>query len=555
MKFKDCVQYLKENFEDISTDHIEEEVNQFLHKKNERKCKPEEVEAEINDNEFIELLQVLANWRDQEVGKKNEELKINQESDMLYTGSREELIESHMTSDDKGRIDISDSEVVMKLENPSEEVIEIVHETGRGMYNTGESEEEQENVQIEIISNIEQGEGRGIEEMYCTKELRKEGNIETERRIKINAEKEMGKQKESNKKQKSKKRNLQISVKRFSEALFKQSLLSHEDMQDLCQKKNFFLIDQIIVKDLSYVLEKVIVQLFEYYRENTMATDQQLAHFQNFFRIVYTLINNIFVHPNDEKYRTIRFSNTQVRKYFAMNNKILNLLESLFALLNFNINYKMSPSSECVTEEQEHLMNIKDKQRESNKNMKNSLMWKYEQFMGTKENMLFDLVLEMLRAITNTIPQDKVKRNGEVPRRIVMVESKRGGPISNRPGAGTAARAGTITALPSTRNTRSNRNIEAFNKEEKGRKEIIEIRKLYDERYKMEKNLNNNINNNNKGDNNKRPAKPKENRISKNIEKQVKPKSSYNAESSSDESDVEDKKKQVWLNNILNADT
>ncbi|GAW83463.1 hypothetical protein, conserved [Plasmodium gonderi] len=263
------------------------------------------------------------------------------------------------------------------------------------------------------------------------------------------------------------------------EVLFRKSLLENDNIKRNISSKNFYIIGEDMLVNITIILDRIISELINHYRNKQFDATDQEEHFENFFKVLYKLLSNISYNSKEEKYKIIKFSNHQIKTSFSTNYEIFNLIKLLFEILNFNTSYCDSK----VIMEYEGTNSIPNEIIEN-------MVWKFENIFSDKESILFEFVLSCVNIIMNmtnkkvprirmsnekmvssdykteqqTIPENEIsKKYFEDPKKCLEKLSNNISPINNK-----------ILV------------IHEKNKQEK--QALSDIRKLHNEKYAVHKN-------------------------------------------------------------------
>ncbi|CXJ17207.1 conserved Plasmodium protein, unknown function [Plasmodium berghei] len=197
------------------------------------------------------------------------------------------------------------------------------------------------------------------------------------------------------------------------ELISKKSLLENDKIKKNISSKNFYIIDEDVLVNITMIFDKIILKLIYFYKKNNFDNDKQIEHFHNFFKVLYKLLSNISYHPKDTKYKTIKMCNNQIKRTFLTNDDIFNLVKLLFEILNFNTNC-FNSDTEIVNEQNKDSMIKTDKNSEDNSNkIINNGMWKFENEFSDLESILFEFVLSSINIIMGMINKKIHSSNNE----------------------------------------------------------------------------------------------------------------------------------------------
>ncbi|CAA9990866.1 conserved Plasmodium protein, unknown function [Plasmodium knowlesi strain H] len=182
------------------------------------------------------------------------------------------------------------------------------------------------------------------------------------------------------------------------EVIFRKSLLENDNIKRNISSKNFYIIGEDMLVNITIILDRVISELINHYRIKKLAPSEQEQHFENYFKVVYKLLTNISYNSKEEKYKIIKFTNTQIRTSFLTNCEIFNLTKLLFEILNFNTSssYGLAisfPSQESIARPEEMGKDI------ASSSCYVDIVWKFEEPFSDKESILFEFVLTCVNII------------------------------------------------------------------------------------------------------------------------------------------------------------
>ncbi|KMZ84345.1 hypothetical protein PVBG_00125 [Plasmodium vivax Brazil I] len=191
------------------------------------------------------------------------------------------------------------------------------------------------------------------------------------------------------------------------EVLFRKSLLENDNIKRNISSKNFYIIGEDMLVNITIILDRVISELIKHYRVKKMVPSEQEQHFEGFFKVLYKLLSNISYNSKEEKYKIIKFSNSQIKTSFLTNCEIFNLTKLLFEILNFNTRSYGGGISHLSEDS-----NVRPEQM--GEDIASSpyyvdMIWKFEESFSDKESILFEFVLTSVNIIMNMI-------NKKVPR-------------------------------------------------------------------------------------------------------------------------------------------
>ncbi|VWU48906.1 conserved protein, unknown function [Hepatocystis sp. ex Piliocolobus tephrosceles] len=199
------------------------------------------------------------------------------------------------------------------------------------------------------------------------------------------------------------------------ENLFDKSLLNNEDIQKNISSKNFYIIGEDILINITLIIDKLILELIDYYNKNKIIKHDEVIHFQSFWKILCKLLSNIYYYPHEKKYKIIKFSNNVIKDTFLINVKIFNLLKLLFEILNFNTEYGTNNEINGYTNNLTSSINDSKNNfhhTTNNINIDNNYekqIWKFENVLTDKESILFEFVLSSVHIVMNIINENKKK--------------------------------------------------------------------------------------------------------------------------------------------------
>ncbi|SCM24889.1 conserved Plasmodium protein, unknown function [Plasmodium chabaudi adami] len=196
------------------------------------------------------------------------------------------------------------------------------------------------------------------------------------------------------------------------ELISKKSLLENDKIKKNITSKNFYIIDEDMLANIIMIFDKIILKLLQFYKKNNFDSDKQIEHFHNFFKILYKLLSNISYHPKDEKYKTIKMCNNQIKKTFLTSDDIFNLVKLLFEILNFNTNY-FNSDTEIVNEQSQENATKTDNNKDGNNKIIDNEVWKFENEFSDVEAILFEFVLSSINIIMAMINKKIHSSNNE----------------------------------------------------------------------------------------------------------------------------------------------
>ncbi|EUD68946.1 hypothetical protein C922_00637 [Plasmodium inui San Antonio 1] len=192
------------------------------------------------------------------------------------------------------------------------------------------------------------------------------------------------------------------------EVLFRKSLLENDNIKRNISSKNFYIIGEDMLINITIILDRLISELISHYRVKKVVPSEQEQHFENFFNVLYKLLSNISYNSKEEKYKIIKFSNSQIKTSFLTNFEIFNLTKLLFEILNFNTSsygVGISLPSEDPNARPEQM----GEDIIASSPYYVDMIWKFEDPFTDKESILFEFVLTSINIIMIMI-------NKKVPR-------------------------------------------------------------------------------------------------------------------------------------------
>ncbi|CRH02509.1 conserved Plasmodium protein, unknown function [Plasmodium relictum] len=488
MNFEKCVQFLKENFENIEIQKIEEEVNLYLIKKFETCENLNELNYEIDDNSLIELMEILSKFGNKKgnlsnfsTKRENKEKSFNEYLLNSFDNIKNEedssaeygkfLNEEEQFCIDNQSILLKDNCYDSTTENNNEQNIEISHNINEKINYKNIKKIDNNNNSVIKENNYENMMDIMFSDSINMQKKDKSNNSEEEEKNQFIKNKENGNINKSLRKEAAEKKNTTIL-----EILFSKSLLDNENIKQNIYAKKFYIINEDMFINIILILDRIILQLIVYYKEKKIEIEEQNSHFERFFNILYILLSNISFYSNEEKYRTIKLSNSKVKNYFLINSDIFNLVKLLFEILNFNTSYSNNLNKEDFQKLDVEIINPESC----------NLIWKFEKTFTDKDSILFEFVLSSIKIIMSIINKIASKKwitieegesinkmhmisKNENDRRLFLEQKKELEKISNR-----------STPI-------NNKILQIHQKNKEEQQAINDIRKLHNERYKEHK--------------------------------------------------------------------
>ncbi|CRG97649.1 conserved Plasmodium protein, unknown function [Plasmodium gallinaceum] len=513
MNFEKCVQFLKENFQNIEINKIEEEVNFYLIKKFETREDPNESNYEIDDNSLIELMEILSNLGNGKgdianISEKrgNEEKIYNEYVLDNYDKIQNEkyssceysniLNKGAQFNNDSQNDSLKDDSYDIIIENSNHEVNKEIsnNEKEKNNHKTAETRNNNNSninaVEINNNNNNVVLKGDNCENMTdiifsdnINFQKKEDDNNKEGEKIKFINIKEKDNiieplQNEVVENNNSEKKNIT-----FLEILFNKSLLENENIKKNIYAKNFYIVGEDMLINIILILDRIILQLIIYYKEKKLEMDEQNSHFQSFFKILYKLLSNIIFHSNEEKYRTIKLSNSQVKSSFLINADIFNLIKLLFEILNFNTNY-----SNNLNKEDYKKLDVEFVSSEYS-----NLIWKFEDTFNDKESILFEFVLSSIKIIMGMLNKNTVNKWNNIEKSESNNKTQMINKNENYSKLCTDQKK-ELEKLSNKTTPINSKLLQIHQKNKEGEQAINDIRKLHNERYKEHKVYENNEN-------------------------------------------------------------
>ncbi|ETW37133.1 hypothetical protein PFTANZ_02141 [Plasmodium falciparum Tanzania (2000708)] len=267
----------------------------------------------------------------------------------------------------------------------------------------------------------------------------------------------------------------------FLEIQFKKSLLENENIKRNISAKNFYIIEEDMLINITIILDRIIEQLIIYYKEKDIDIDEQIVHFQNVFKVLYKLLSNISFHPNEEKYKTIKLRNIQVKNTFLINDDIYNLIKLLFDILNFNTDYSyIKLGQDYVNKINVDIINNSEC---------TEFLWKFHKEFNDKDAILFEYVLSSVKIIMNSLNKDITYKYSNS---IEKNETKKNYQLNidkyNKTDNLIQDQKRSLENLSNIANLSLNNKINIINQKKKEQQQALsDIRKIHNERYKVHK--------------------------------------------------------------------
>ncbi|SOV22217.1 conserved Plasmodium protein, unknown function [Plasmodium sp. DRC-Itaito] len=282
----------------------------------------------------------------------------------------------------------------------------------------------------------------------------------------------------------------------FLEIQFRKSLLENENIKRNISAKNFYIIEEDMLINITIILDRIIEQLIIYYKKKHIDIEEQNVHFQNVFKVLYKLLSNISFHPNEEKFKTIKLRNIQVKNTFLINDEIYNLIKLLFDILNFNTDYNYS----ILGQEYVNKINVDI----INNSECTEFLWKFQKKFDDKDAILFEYVLSSVKIIMNSLNKDiTYKYSNSMEKNETKNNNQLNVDKYNRTDNLIQDQKRSLENLSNIANLSLNNKINIINQKKKEEQQALsDIRKIHNERYKVHK-IHGDDNNTNLTDKNK----------------------------------------------------
>ncbi|ANQ09550.1 Uncharacterized protein PCOAH_00039860 [Plasmodium coatneyi] len=443
MKFEECIQLLREKFPHVDPKRIEDETKLYLIKKAETCHQQEERNCQIDDNSVEELIRIFY----AECGDKKEEHNSSKHSAV----SSESRVHVGLKKDQPidtahGRPHPSNAKLAEKdptrsnqAHDPGIRNVDKFNRRGKDQFLRGTSEGSSNELKktgtggkkgAKKASGVDTTNGQqdGKEKNNKNGAANKVKNGEESCKAKgaSNSQTSDAEKREdslTNETQKEKIAGMcaspvgkDISEKvntletpnsantpsaTLFEVLFRKSLLENDNIKRNISSKNFYIIGEDILVNITIILDRVISELINHYRVKKMVPSEQEQHFENFFKVLYKLLSNISYNSKEEKYKIIKFSNSQIKTSFLTNCEIFNLTKLLFEILNFNTSSNRVGVSLPSEESNERPEQMGEDIASSPYYV--DMIWKFENPFSDKESILFEFVLTSVNIIMTMI--------------------------------------------------------------------------------------------------------------------------------------------------------
>ncbi|SBS98163.1 conserved Plasmodium protein, unknown function [Plasmodium ovale] len=494
MNLEQCVNFLKENFENLEVNEIEERVNTHLRDKIQSYCENDKDKAtQIDDSTLMELMEVLSTNGEQKGDIKMQLPTEKRENTTIaystYPVNSYNKAETYLSSDGNNNVEEYDQSDLHKRKRYYENTQggnECTEESRFGGVSSG-------SVVDQHHARMSQGDAANIADKRDDTDKDSSGNIASETVLEI---------------------------------IFRKSLLENENVKRNITSKNFYIIGEDMLVNITIILDRIILQLNNHYREKKIETDKQEIHFENFFKVLYKLLSNISFYSKEEKYKTIKLSNIQVKNSFLTNEHIFNLVKLLFEILNFNTHFGKkleegggkkgigrggggeegreeegekegeTEGEEEDEEEGEYVNN--DEIQLDNLSLYDNMIWKFDNNFTDKESILFDFVLSSVNIIMNMVNKKipKLKCSNE---KIHKMENK-SEHVHNMGSTKMLSQEHkkSVEHLANNITPVNSKILSIHQKNMKEKQALNDIRKLHNEKYNVHKNYGKNSNNDNK---------------------------------------------------------
>ncbi|KJP85489.1 hypothetical protein AK88_04885 [Plasmodium fragile] len=275
------------------------------------------------------------------------------------------------------------------------------------------------------------------------------------------------------------------------EVLFRKSLLENDNIKRNISSKNFYIIGEDMLVNITIILDRIISELINHYKIKKMNPSEQEQHFENFFKVLYKLLSNISYNSKEEKYKVIKFSNSQIKTCFLTNCEIFNLTKLLFEILNFNTNsYGVGislPHDDPNARPEQMGEDI------ASSPYYVDMIWKFEDPFSDKQSILFEFVLTSVNIImimiNKKVPNIRMSKekifppDGKTEKRISQ-ESEISKKYFEDPKKYLEKLSNNISPI-------NNKLLIIHEKKKQEQQALSDIRKLHNEKYAIHKNYGN----------------------------------------------------------------